>query len=138
MNVGGATLVEKRIDMDKFHIVKCQIIFYCFVNKIKLNDTEHSLLALIGETGKIRLTEFCELAVKRNILGSPQAVSVCLSNKMSNLIVKEGTGKKMISLSPVLKIVSEGNIVINLRLVKLETAKSRGNIQNHSAKVELA
>lgn len=128
----GATLVKKRVDLDKFYIVKYQLIHHCFINKIRLNDTELNCLALLGELGKIRLTEFCKIAENRGILSNSIGVNNCLGKiEDKKLHVKEGLGKKMLFLNPVLNIQSEGNIVLNLIIVKLEAETTTGSVQNN-------
>lgn len=135
----GAKLIQQLVRLDKFNIVKYQLMHYCFVNKIILNDTELNCLSYLGELGNIRLTEFNKLGVEKGILGSAPAINNCI-NRLEDrgFILKERAGKKLICLHPKIRIESEGNIVINLRLVKLETTKTGGNIQKNSPKTEFA
>lgn len=134
-----ATLVEKRIDLNKFEIIKYQLIQHCFVNKIWLNETELNCLSFLGECGQLRVTEFCKLAVEKGIQNHPIAVNNVLTKlKDKNLVIKQKSGKKIIFLNPALNIQSEGNIVINIKLVKLEGKKTSGNISDNSKKVEFA
>lgn len=134
-----ATLVEKIIRLDKFEIIKFQLMTHCFIKGIKLNHTELDCLAYLGELGKIRLTEFNIEAAKKGILSNHAAVNNCL-NKLDgkNLFIKQGAGKKIIFLNPELQIQSEGNIIVNLKFIKTETIISTGNIQQDSKTLEPA
>lgn len=133
-----AIKIEKKVKLDKFELVKYQLIHHCFINRIKLSETELNCLALLGELGNIRLTDFCKKAADKSILGSPIAVSSCLSKiEKSKLFLKTGMGKKLIFLNPDLQIKSEGNIILEIKLFKVETNTTAGSIQNHSKKTEL-
>ncbi len=135
----GAILVEKVGHLDKFEIIKYQIMNYRFFNKIVLNDTEENCLAYLGEVGKIRLTDFSKKASTKGILGSPAAVTNCVGKLTAmGLIVKEGVGKKIIYLNPKLEIQSEGNIVISLKLIKLEANKQPGVVQKNRRETQPA
>lgn len=132
------TKVEKTVRLNKFEIVKYQLIHHCFISKIKITDTELNCLALLGELGKIRLTEFNKKAAEKGFLGSQIAVASCLSKlEGRHLFIKAGTGKKIIFLNPDLKIKSEGNIILELKIYKLEANPTAGSIQNNSKKAEL-
>jgi hypothetical protein len=132
-------VVDKRVDMNKREIVEYQIMHYCFVNSVQINHTEQKLLALLGATGKIRVTAFCERAVKAKILGSTQAVNTAMHKLYrTDLFIKEGIGKKVIYLNPKLQVLSEGNILIKLTLVKLETVKPAADLQKDRREAELA
>ncbi len=132
--------VEKIIKLNKIEIIRYQLMHHCFIKKIKISDTELSCLALLGEVGEIRLSEFNKIAAKKGILGSPIAVSSCLSKiERSGLFVKKNNGKKVIFLNPELHIQTEGNIIIDLKLIKLEQANSTGpDLQKNRATAQLA
>lgn len=131
------TKIEKKVKLDKFEIVKYQLLHYCFIHKIKVNETELNCLALLGELGKIRLTEFALKVVEREILGNPATVSNCLAKIEKSLFCRTNGGKKFIYLNPALQIVSEGNVLIELKLYKIETNKSTGTVQKNSPALEL-
>lgn len=135
----SAIKVEKKIYLSKIEIVKYQLIHHCFMNNIRLSDTELNCLAFLGSLGSIRLTEFTRRAAEEGILSSNISVNNCLSKiEKSNLFIKKGAGKKIIFLNPILEIKSEGNILIELKLIKVETNTSESNIQKDSKKTEFA
>jgi hypothetical protein len=134
------THIQKTVEMNKREIVEYQLVHYCTVNDIQINHTEIKLLALLGELGKIRLVDFGKKAVSRHILSSVQAVNTAVQKLYrTNLYVKEGIGKKLIYLNPSLQIHAEGNIVLQITLIKRdETKKSSGSVQAHGRKVGVA
>jgi hypothetical protein len=115
------TVINLTTHLDKFEIVKYQLMNYCFVNKIVLNETQLNSLAVLGEVGKISLTRFGELLVERKLYGNPISANNCLYKIDKRLFVKEVGSKKSIFLNPALNIKSEGNILINVKLIKVET-----------------
>lgn len=134
----GAILVEKKAQLDTFEIVKCQVMLHCFFKSKPLNDTEYNCLAYLGELGEIRLTEFSKRASEKGILGSPAAITNCVG-KLAGLgfIVKERVGKKIIYLNPKLEIQSKGNIVINLKIFKIEADKAAPVVQKNRREAQL-
>lgn len=131
--------IEKKVKLNKFEIVKYQLMHHCFMNKIKLNETEMNCLALLGEVGQVRLTDFGVMAVEKGILGNPATVHNCMSKiEKSGLFIKKGTGKIIIYLNPDLQIKSEGNILLELKIFKLEAKPTKSNIQENSKTLEPA
>lgn len=134
-----AIKINKEVRLNKVEIVKYQLMHHCFMSNIRLSDTELNCLAFLGSLGQLRLTEFAKKAAEASILSTPISVSNCLSKlEGRGLFVKKGTGKKIIFLNPDLNIKSEGNIIIELKLIKLETNPASGNIQKNSRATELA
>jgi hypothetical protein len=137
-SITGGTLINKKLMLSKSEIVQYQLMHYCFMNNLLLNHTELRLLALLGQLGKVRLVEFGHMAVKHNLLSSVQAVNTAMHKLYrTGLYVKEGIGKKQIYLDPKLNIYSEGNIIINLMLCKIDK-KTTGHIQANSRKTPAA
>lgn len=137
-----AIKVDKVVRLNKLEIIRYQLMHHCFMKKIRLSDSELSCLSLLGQLGQVRLSEFNKIASSKaggNILGSPIAIASCLSKiERTGLFVKKNNGKKVIFLNPDLNIQTEGNIIINLKLVKLEQANTTGAaVQKNSAKTEL-
>jgi hypothetical protein len=125
--------------LDRFEIVKLQLIIYCFLNNHVLNETELNCLALLGCRGRIRLNEFCTLAADSKLLGTPTAVNNCLARvEKSKLFLKEGAGKKFIFLNPELKIQTSGNILLNFKFVSVETDSLAADNKEHSGHAQPA
>lgn len=132
------SVVNKPIKLDLFDIIKFQIITHCFVHKIRLNETDLNCLSLLGCKGEIRLIEFCRLAAETGIFGNPTAVSNCLSRiEATKLFIKKGAGKKIIFLNPELKIMTNGNILLDYKVVRVETDTLQGNNKTNIGAAQL-
>jgi len=134
-----AIQINKVVQLDRFEIVKYQLMHYCFMNKMRINETELNCLSVLGEVGPKKLSDFLSIVASRHILGNTASVSNCL-NKLAHtkLYIKSGANKKIIQLNPELEIVVEGGILINLKLIKIETDVSKGSVQKNSRATELA
>lgn len=126
--------VEKRGYMQRFGIVKFQIAIYCHLNDINISESDLECLTLLAINGETELTNFCNAACKednrdrnpkvvitREIFSSPQSVRNCINKaENKNLIIKSKSGKskKTISLSEKLELQTEGNILIDIKLLR--------------------
>lgn len=134
-----ATLVEKNIKLDRFEIIKYQIMNHCFVHNIWLNETQLICLTLLGAIGPIQISDFWKIAVDKKLQKNPIGVNNVLRGLLDKkLAIKQINPKKLILLNPELEIQTEGNIVINIKLYKLEGKKTTGNIPSNIKKVEFA
>jgi hypothetical protein len=115
------TQVDKKIGMDRWNIVKFQLLTYCFLNKIHVSQHDLSCLTLLALSGVRTLEEFCTMARTHEIFSSNQSARNALSKaEKKGLILKQGSNKKRISIHPSLQIQSLGNIVLNYKCFHLE------------------
>jgi len=106
---------------------------------VRFSDTELSCLALLGEIGDVRLSEFTATAVARGILGSTAAVNTCLSKvEKSEFFIKKGAGKKMIFLNPILGIKSESDVLLVFNVVQDDPKRTKVSVPKNSAEAQLA
>lgn len=116
--------IEKRVQMEKWDIVKYQILTYCYLKKIHISDADLQCLTLLSIEGEQELTTFCGRVHMMNIFKSSQTVRNALTKaEKKNLISKEGKSKKRIAINPELKIQTEGNILLDYKFLALETQK---------------
>lgn len=114
--------IEKRVQMDKWDIIKYQILTYCYLQKIQISDADLQCLTLLSVQGEQELTVFCTEVHKRNIFQSSQTVRNALTKaEKKNLILKEGRSKKRISINPELKLQTKGNILLDYKFLALES-----------------
>lgn len=115
-------LVEKRARLDKWNIVKFQLITHCYLNRITLSDSEIDCVILLAIKGEQEIQDFCESAFNEKVFKSIQTVRNCLS-KMEKIdfIKKEGKNKKKIWVNPDLKLTSSGNILLDIRFAHIES-----------------
>lgn len=112
-----ANLVQKKVRMGYRDIIQYQLLTHCFMNDIQLSNNELSCLTLLGAYDKYELAEFCNSAVDEKIFKTAQTVRNFLTKACKlNLVIKEGTNKKIIHLNKELKIQTEGNIVLDYKM----------------------
>ena len=113
-----ANLVQKKVIMGHRDIIKYQLLTYCFMNDIQLSNNEFDCLTLLGAFGDFELSDFCNAAVEEKIFKTSQSVRKFLT-KAANLkmVDKEGSNKKKISLNNSLNVQTNGNIVLDFKIV---------------------
>jgi hypothetical protein len=112
--------VQKRVKMPKWDIVQFQILTYCFINKISINESDLNCLTLLSFNQPIALTDFCYDASSEEgwIFKSPQTVRNAINKaEKQNLVVKDVKNKKMIALNPDIKIQTEGTILLDYKFL---------------------
>jgi hypothetical protein len=130
-------LVEKKTKMNHTDIIKFQLMTYCFIYGKRLSDSELNCLSLLGAYGEYELGDFCllpeisneetrnrlgssyeKLVHGKGIFSSAQTVRNFLSKaEKLNLIIKEGKNTKTIKINPNLKVQTEGNIVLDYKII---------------------
>ena len=117
--------VQKRIRMDIWSITKFQIAVHCQLTDIAVSGLDLNCLTFLALTGERELTEFCEAAVQKEIFGSSQSVRNALAKaEKRNLIIKQGKSKKKIKINPELKVQTEGNILLDYKIVRIESKEA--------------
>ena len=112
-----ANLVEKKVRLGHRDIIKFQLITQCFIKNLKLSDSELNCLTLLGAYGQCELSDFCNTTVTESIFKTSQTVRNFLTKaEKNNLVNKEGTSRKKISLNPELKVQTDGNIILDYKL----------------------
>ena len=126
-----STLVDTDINiidlpMKKGSFIRFQIFVFCYLNNLMVkkkpkdlivSDNDIKCMALIGLAGDPDLTEFCKKVVELKIFKSTQSTRNAL-DKLEDigLVIKEGTGRKRLYLSPVLNIQAKEESVLEYRL----------------------
>ena len=111
-------LVEKKAQLSRIGIIKFQLMTHCFMINLKLSNNELECLTLLGYNGDRDLAEFCNDSVQNNTFKTAQTVRNFLTKACTlNLVTKTGTNKKTIKLADELQIQTEGNIVLDFKIV---------------------
>ena len=117
--------IDKKVKMNKWEIVKYQILTHCYLNKINVSEADLNCLTLLALEGDQELTNFCAKAHTKDIFSSTQSVRNCLAKaEKKNLIKKEGKNKKKIFINPDIKVFSQGNILLDFKFLSVETQES--------------
>lgn len=125
-----ALVKEKKIGLDLYDIIRFQINLHCFLNNIRISPAQLDTLAYLGMWGEINFSDFCEQIVEEDIFGNPQtARNFILKCVRDGLVVRTGTGKKLISLSEVFELLNQGTILIDMKVYHVSESKN-SNSQN--------
>ena len=117
--------IDKRVRMNKWDIVKYQILTYCYLNKVNVSEADLDCLTYLALEGDQELTSFCNKVHLREIFSSIQSVRNSLTKaEKKNLIKKEGKNRKKIYINPELNVHAQGNILLDFKFVSIETKES--------------
>lgn len=117
--------IEKKVVMTNWEVVKYQIVTHCYISKIQVSEADLDCLTYLALEGEQELTSFCSKVHDQNIFSSSQSARNSLTKcEKKNLIVKEGKNKKKISVNPNLKIIANGNILLNFKILSVAAIKS--------------
>jgi len=121
--------VKKNVRMDLWSIVKFQIAVYCQLKSLHLSDQDLSCLTFLALSGEKELTEFCEAATSNKIFGSSQSVRNAVTKaEKKKLLIKNGKNKKTITLNPELKVQVGGNILLDYKILYVESKESKPSV----------
>lgn len=127
--------VEKKIRMDQWDIVKFQLTVHCYIKRIKVSDHDLSCLTLLGIVGEQTIESLCKLVVSNEIFSSLQSARNVLSKaEKAGLVSRSAMNKRKVLLNPSLNIQTSGNILLNLRVVRIEpTAAVEGAYESQES-----
>ena len=113
-----ANVVQKKARMGHRDIIKYQIMTHCFMKDIPLSEAGLDCLTLLAAYGTYNLAEFCNTVVDEKIFKTTQTVRNFLTQgENTGLVSKKGTTKKTVALRDDLKIQTEGNIVLDFKMI---------------------
>lgn len=114
--------VQKKTIVSRDAIVRFQIAYYCHMRGISISEHDLDCLSLLAQLGEQELTEFCERATEARIFGSTQSVRNALAKaEKRKLIIKIGRNRKRISISPELGVQTQGNILLDYKIIAIES-----------------
>jgi hypothetical protein len=117
--------VNKKVKMSKDDIIKYQILTHCFLNDIQISSADLQCLCELSKTGTKELTLFCNIISKKGIFKSAQSCRNALTKaEKKNLIIKNGSNKKTITINTDMNIQTEGNILLDYKLLSIEAEES--------------
>ena len=116
-------LVEKKVRLGLDDIIRFQLATHCHLEKIPVSEADIKCLALLGIRGETDLSEFCSLVVNEGIFKTTQTVRNCIVRmEKQNMVLKGGLSKKrLISLNPDMKIQTQGNILLDFKVIHIGT-----------------
>jgi hypothetical protein len=120
--------VQKKVKMPKWDIVKFQILTHCYINRISVSESDLNCLTLLSFNEPVELTHFCYDASSEEdwIFKSSQTVRNSINKAEKNgLVVKDAENKKLIMLSPNLKIQVKGTILLDFKFLGNDTEEGQ-------------
>ena len=116
--------VDKKVKMDRWSIVKYQLVTHCFLSTMQLSNAELNCLTYLALEGEQELTSFCNIIHENKIFSSAQSARNCLAKlEKKGMIVKEGKNKKKICINPALNIYAKGNILLDFKFLSVAEPK---------------
>lgn len=120
-----ALVVNKQVSLSLIDIIKYQLNMHCFINKIRISPAQLDCLSMLGLYGEINMSDFCNEVVSEEIFGNVQTtrnfITKCVKD---DLVTRSGLGNKLVSINKNLELLTEGTILLNLKIYHLETDKS--------------
>ena len=114
---------KMRVSIDE--TIQYQIVTYCFFNRLQISNADLKCLAELAKQKEIELTLFCNELTDKGIFKSPQSARNAISKaSKKNLIIKAGKNKKKISLHKGMNVQTEGNVLLDYKILGLETQAS--------------
>lgn len=97
---------------------------YCFINRVRLSPAQLDCLSLLGMYGEMNMSDFCNEVVSEEIFGNVQTtrnfITKCVKDE---LVTRSGLGNKVVSINKKLELLTEGTILLNLKVYHLEADK---------------
>ena len=118
--------VRKNVKMDLWSIVKFQLAVHSHLKALNVSDLDLNCLTFLALSGETELTEFCENATKNKIFSSAQSVRNAVTKaEKKNLLKKNGKNRKTIELNPELNIQIAGNILLEYKILRVDTQEPK-------------
>ena len=113
--------IDKKVKIDKWGVVKYQLLTHCYLSNIFVSDSELNCLTYLAIQGEQELTAFCNVIHEKRIFSSAQSARNCLAKlEKKGMIVKEGKNKKKIAVNPNLNVYTKGNILLDFKFLSVE------------------
>lgn len=113
--------VVKKVKMNSWDIVKFQIMTYCYLEKVIVSESDLECLTFLAIQGEQELTSFCNECASRKIFSSPQTVRNAITKAEKKGLIDKTSSKtkKKIQLNPVMKVTTEGNIMLDFKFAAI-------------------
>lgn len=124
--------VQKKVRMNLWDIVRFQLNVHCHLKNISVSDRDLNCLAYLAISGEKELADFCNAVADNNIFGNSQSVRNAISKGQRRGLVnvfKNGKAKKRIKLNPEIMIQTNGNILLDYKIVRVESQESEDPLQ---------
>lgn len=120
--------VKLDIRMELWDIVRFQIAFYCYINKITVTEQNLDCLTLLTISGETEIGEFCDKAARNSVFKNAQSARTALQFLEKKELIqtyKIGKNKKRLKLHEKVIVQAEGNILMNIKILRVEANQQR-------------
>lgn len=110
--------IEKKAVMQKWDLIKFQILTYCYLNRVSISESELNFLTLLSLNEPIETTNFCfdvseeESWIFKSQQSARNAINKC---EKKGLVIKGPNNKKEIKINPELRLGKDGNVLFELK-----------------------
>lgn len=120
-----ALVVDKKVPLSLFDIIRYQIHFYCFINNIRIAPAQLDALAYLGMWGEMNISDFCQQITDIELFTHPQTVrNFVIKCVKDGYIIRKGLGNKNIELSESFELQNAGTILINLKVYHVDQSEN--------------
>lgn len=137
-------LVNKQVRMGLDDIIRFQLMSHCYINNIVVSELDLDCLTELGKMGEVELSDFCDymadirlekklktwkpepgLPLPKRPEASPQTIrNVVSKTEKEKLLIRSGKKRKTITINPEIKIQTKGNILLNFKVVHIDTQEA--------------
>jgi hypothetical protein len=118
-------VIDKKVELSLLDMVRFQLTVHCFIKGIKISPAQLKTLAYLSIWGEMNFSDFCIMIQEKEIFGNTQTVrNFILLSVREGYVIRKGKGKKLIELSDDIELVSEGNILLNLKAYHVTSQES--------------
>jgi hypothetical protein len=112
------TKISKKVRTTLDQTLKYQILTYCFFKDVQVSNADLNCLVLLASLGEHELTDFCKIAVDKNIFKSAQSARNAVNKAFKkDLIFKNGKIKKNIMLSKDMGVEAKGLVLLDFKIL---------------------
>lgn len=119
-----ALVVDRKVELEMFDIIRFQIHFYCFIHNIRIAPAQLDALAYLGMWGEMNISDFCQQITDIELFTHPQTVrNFVIKCTKDGFIVRKGLGNKNIELSDIFELQRTGTILINMKVYHVDKSQ---------------
>jgi len=116
--------IKKTIRMELWDIVRFQISLHCYLKNIAVTDQVLDSVTTLALVGEKDLSDFCDLVSGEGMFRNSQSARTALASVEKKGLIrtyKPKKGRKRISLHSDVRLSQEGNILLDIKIVRIDT-----------------
>lgn len=117
--------VDFKLKVSINNTIKYQILTFCFFEDISISNSDLEFLATLARNPNMEIAKFCILLTELVIFKSPQSARNAISKaEKKNLLIKNGTNKKTISIKKEINVQVKGLVLLNYKILGNESQEA--------------